>query len=77
MRVKCIVEQRAYEFEEKELSGLLSFIRNNFIKKKTHAIYAVRKGSIIDLKNEEYTSIVKAREGAKKYRTQGFKVFLV
>lgn len=78
MKVKCIVENKMYQMDEQMITkGVFELVRNRYKKKNGHAIYAIKKGDIYDLKRQEYKTRNETREKAMDYVRQGYEVFWI
>lgn len=73
----CLIENRTYELDKKMLNGILSLAKEKYEKSHKHAIYAVLKDDICDLKREEADDMGKLLESVKKYEDEGFTVLYV
>ncbi len=78
MKVKCLIENKIYQMEEKMiLKGIFDLVRNNYKKSDRHAIYAVKIGDTYDLKRQEYKTRNETREKAMEYVRRGYEVFWI
>lgn len=73
----CLIENKTYMLDEKMMNGLLDMIKENYKKKNKHAIYALKKEKIFDLKRQEFQTFYKAQIKAEEYRKQGYTVYCV
>lgn len=69
--MKVIIGQSAYEMTAKQLNGVLEVAR----KQVPFGIYAVKKGRICELHNDEFDSKEDLMEEAERYSQKGFKVY--
>lgn len=73
----CLIENRVYKLDRKMIDGILNLAKEKYEKSHRHAIYAVLKDNVYDLKREETCDKVKLLELVKEYEDKGFTVFYV
>lgn len=69
--MKVIIGQSACEMTAKQLNGVLEVAR----KQVLFGIYAVKKGRICELHNDEFDSKEELMSEVEKYSQKGFKVY--
>lgn len=68
--MKVIIGDSVYEMARKQLDGILGIAK----KQVSCGIYAVEKGEICELKNEQHDT-EKIHEAVEGYKKEGFKVY--
>lgn len=69
--MKVIIGKSAYEMTAKQLNGVLKVAS----KRVPFGIYAVKKGRICELHNDEFDSKEDLLAEVEKYTEKGFKVY--
>lgn len=71
MKVKVIINNKAYEMDRSKLKGMLDIGKEN-VKK---GIYALEKNGTVLMRRDIVESNTKLKEMIRTYKAQGYKVY--
>ncbi len=69
--MRVILKDSMYEMSRKQFRGVLDVAK----KSVKCGIYAVEKGGLAEMKNEEFESKEELEQSVKRYAQKGFKVY--
>lgn len=73
--MKCLIESKVYDLDKKMMQEVFKLVKEKYKKENKHAVYALYKEGIYDLKRIESNDFGKILEYVKTYEDKGFTVF--